>query len=102
MAQAIIWSNPAVDDLEQIVQYIARDSHTYVAAVAGRILDSIDRLADFPGMGRVVPEFEEDAIRELIVYPYRVIYRVGTDRIVIAAIIHGARDLLTATRDREM
>jgi len=50
-------------------------------------------LAAFPRMGHKVPEFDDDDVRELLVYSYRVIYRVEPDRVVIAAITHGKRIL---------
>jgi plasmid stabilization system protein ParE len=48
-------------------------------------------LANFPRAGRKVPEFDDENIRELIVYSYRIIYRLEGDAAVIAAIIHGKR-----------
>jgi plasmid stabilization system protein ParE len=46
-------------------------------------------LANFPRAGRKVPEFDDENIRELIVYSYRIIYRLQEETIVTAAIIHG-------------
>lgn len=50
-------------------------------------------LSRFPRTGRKVPEFDDENIRELIVYSYRVIYRLQEENIVIAAVIHGRRNL---------
>ena len=50
-------------------------------------------LAQFPRSGRKVPEFDDDNVRELIVYSYRLIYRLTSEGILIAAIIHGSRNL---------
>ncbi|HEY2115527.1 MAG TPA: type II toxin-antitoxin system RelE/ParE family toxin [Candidatus Angelobacter sp.] len=44
-------------------------------------------------MGREVPEFQDPELRELLVYSYRIIYRVGTDEVLIASVIHGKRSL---------
>ena len=49
-------------------------------------------LAQFPRLGRKVPEFDDENVRELIVYSYRIIYRLQGD-VIIAAVIHGKRDL---------
>ena len=98
MAHQIIWSRLAARDLEGIVAYISRDSFIYAANAAQKILDSIERLRVFPRIGRIVPEFDDESIRELIVYSYRVIYRVRKGDVVVAAIIHGARDLPNALR----
>jgi addiction module RelE/StbE family toxin len=89
-----------VGDLTKIRSYIARDSDTYAAAFVERIIVAIERLADFPRMGRRVPEIDDESIRELIVDRYRVIYRVRTEAIDIAAVVHGARDLLRAIDER--
>jgi len=48
-------------------------------------------LADFPLAGRKVPEFDDENIRELIAYSYRIIYQVAADEVTIAAVIHGKR-----------
>jgi len=49
--------------------------------------------------GRVVPELGDSALRELLVYDYRLIYRVRRDRIIIRAFLHGARDFSKWRRD---
>ena len=98
----IIWSPTAADDLEQIVEFIARDSERYAAQVAADVIGAVERAADFPGAGRVVPELNDKAIREVFVYSYRIIYRVAADAIHVAAVIHGARDLPNALDNRPL
>ena len=51
-------------------------------------------------MGRIVPEFEDENIRELIVYSYRIIYRVYPKQVTVWAVVHGARLLENALKDR--
>ena len=53
-------------------------------------------LAELPERGRVVPELDEPAVREVFVSRYRVIYEVFEDRVAMLRVIHGRRDLLTA------
>jgi toxin ParE1/3/4 len=79
-------------DLGEIADYIAKDSRRYAAAMVRRIRDGVRSLKRFPKRGAVVPELGNEAIREISVGAYRVIYRL-TDRIAILGIIHGARDL---------
>jgi plasmid stabilization system protein ParE len=74
-----------------IADYIATDSPTYAGAVVKKVVDQTRILSKFPRSGRKVPEFDSEDIRELIVYSYRVIYRIEDDEIVIAAVIHGKR-----------
>lgn len=89
----IDWSDLALDDLDDIVRYIAKDSLYYARKFADRIFATSDRLKDFPYSGRYVPEAENETIREVIIQSYRIIYRTETDRILVLAVIHGSRDL---------
>lgn len=50
------------------------------------------RLKDFPESGRMIPEAEDKALREIIVQGYRVMYRVERDRVLVLAVMHGSRD----------
>jgi toxin ParE1/3/4 len=87
--------------MRQIWEYIALDSRRYATNMLRRIVRSVGRLAEFPNIGRRVPEFgEREEIRELIVQNYRVIYRIGADIISVSAVIHGARDLERALGSR--
>ena len=58
-----------------------------------KVLSQVRILAQFPRSGRKVPEFDDDNVRELIVYSYRVIYRIQENGVVIAAVIHGKRNV---------
>ena len=91
---SIHWTVGAQGDLREIVEYISRDSPTYAAGIADRILAAVRRLRHHPELGRVVPEYEDQAIRELIVGNYRVVYQLRRDRVGVIAVVHGARDLL--------
>ena len=100
MAQRIIWSPDAADDLEQIVKFIRRDSPRYAAGVATEVIEVIEDASVFPRAGRIVPEFDDELLRERRVFNYRIIYRIDQEAIHIAAIIHGARDLRQALGTR--
>lgn len=91
MARSLAWSPEAIEDIESIATYIARDSLWYAKAVASRIVEAAETIPEFPEMGRVVPEIGEPSIRERFVYSYRVIYRVEPERVLVAAVIHGSR-----------
>jgi len=93
MDYRVTWSPEALDDVEAIAEYIERDSPAYARAVVQKILASIRKLVTFPQSGRVVPELDDDAIREVFVYSYRVIYRVRDQRVLVAAVVHGKRML---------
>jgi len=88
----IAWSEPALADLDAIHDYIARDSPPYAERFVQRLIEAADPLMDFPELGRVVPE-GDGRHREVMVAPYRIIYRVANNEIFVVTVIHGARDL---------
>jgi toxin ParE1/3/4 len=72
----IVWTEPAVEDLRELHAYIARDSEVYASGFVERIILVAERLADHPQVGRVVPEKNDDNVRELLYQQYRIIYRI--------------------------
>ena len=95
MAYKLIWSPAARDDLHDIVVFIARDNPNRAMSFGYELVSETDRLKDFPESGRVVPEYRNDNIREIVFRPYRLVYRVDRERAVceIARIWHSARGL---------
>ncbi len=93
MDSAIAWSPEALEDVEAIADYIARDSVFYAAAIVEQIINTTRTLPDFPKIGRRVPELNNETIRERFVYSYRLIYQLRPDDILIIAVIHGKRQL---------
>lgn len=68
--------------------------------MVARIVGSARRLGEFPHIGHTVPEWDHESVRELVVYRYRLIYRVVADQVSILAVIHGARELPEDIPDR--
>jgi toxin ParE1/3/4 len=93
MAHRVAWSRRALRDLEAIAEYIAADSPAFASIVVKKVVNQTKMLAQFPRSGRKVPEFDSEDTRELIVYCYRIIYRLQEQEVVIAAVIHGKRIL---------
>jgi addiction module RelE/StbE family toxin len=91
----IDWTEPALKDIEDINDFVSRDSEYYARKLIGNIFDSVEKLADFPRIGHKVFEIEEDEVREIFCHPYRIFYRVEKDCILILSIIHGAREIKT-------
>ena len=89
----IVWSKLAYKDIDQIHEYISKDSHFYARKTIEIIIARVESLEEFPESGRVVPEFENPDIRELIENNYRIVYRFVKPTITILRIHHGARDL---------
>jgi toxin ParE1/3/4 len=93
VACRVVWSPRAARDLESITDYIRADSPAYAGTVLKSIVHQTRILARFPQAGRMVPEFDDENMRELIVYSYRIIYRLGQGEALIVAVIHGKRVL---------
>ena len=87
----IKWSPQAIRDVESIRDYIAQDSRRYAELTVGRLLASVERLHAFPQSGRVVPERGNPEIREVIVGPFRVVYRYRAGVVEIATEFRGSR-----------
>ena len=88
----VIWSPAALDDVDAIAGYIARDSVDQAALFATRLIEATDRLPEFPMSGRVIPEIGDPSCREIFVGPYRIMYRIEEDDVWITGIVHGARN----------
>ncbi len=93
MAFKIIWSEQARDDLQSIVLFIAQDNPPVAESFGCMLMSKLDVLAQFPQLGRVVPEENDETIREIVFRPYRIIYKVLAEKqiVAIARVWHGAR-----------
>jgi plasmid stabilization system protein ParE len=86
------WTRRALDDLDGIRWFIARDSVGSASLVVNRLVAAAERLGSFPELGRVVPEFGRADVRELIRRPYRIVYRlVEEDELHVIAVHHSAQ-----------
>ena len=87
----IIWTEKAEKQLHQIFEYIASDSSLYAHRTVGQIIKQAESISSHPQKGRKVPEYEREDIREVFHHPYRIIYLLKDQIIVILSVIHGAR-----------
>jgi len=87
------WSPLAVQRVVEIAKYIAMDKPTVANDWAIEIFDFVEKLIDFPQLGRVVPEINDKNYREIIKGNYRIIYRVGLNNISILTVRHGKQIL---------
>jgi plasmid stabilization system protein ParE len=87
----LIWSPRSVADLEGIREHIATGSDLYAGLVVARLVAAPDRLRQFPQVGRIVPELGEPSLRELIVRPYRLVYRLRGEVVEVVTVFHAAR-----------
>jgi toxin ParE1/3/4 len=86
------WSKPSKEDLRQIYEFIAKDSTYYAQKVISAIVEKSEALKIFPYMGRIVPERNEEKMREILVYSYRMIYQINFENIEILALVHSKKD----------
>ena len=89
----VAWADEAKAHLAGIYQYIQRDAPFYATQTIDKLTRRVDQLIDHPRSGRVVPKYDDENLRELIMRPYRLIYRIKPDRIDIIAVFHGAQQL---------
>ena len=89
----VVWSETALTAVRQITEYIARDSERAALIFAEEILDLPANLRAFPRIGRIVPEFQRDNVRELIHGNYRLLYLIKGETCLISTVIHSKRDL---------
>ncbi len=92
----IKWAESAINDIENIIDYIKKDSELYAERVGISIVKAIEKLTIFPEMGRCVNEAKDENIREIIFQNYRIIYLINDnkyDQIIIVTIFHCGRDM---------
>lgn len=90
------WAGSAVRDLERIVAYIAADSPVRAGGTLAQIKEAATELHQHPNRGRCVPELQAQGIvlyRELVVPPWRIVYRVGETSVVVLAVFDSRQNI---------
>ena len=87
------WSNDALSDLDAISEYISQDSPVNAKKFVQEIFQKVEDLSKFPHMGRVVPDQDNEHLREILHGYYRIIYEVKNGNVEILIVIHGSRML---------
>jgi plasmid stabilization system protein ParE len=87
------FSERAASQIEEVVRFIAVDKPGAARNWAESVRQSVMKLADFPYIGRIVPEFSDDTLRELLHGEYRIVYRVDekVSRVVVISLYHARR-----------
>jgi toxin ParE1/3/4 len=96
MARKVKWTESAWNDIEEVFDYIAKDSSFKASSFIQEVRDSANSLDYLAERGRMVPEFNDSTFRELFIRKYRLIYQIKDETVFIVAFIHGSRDLLSA------
>jgi len=87
----VIWTREAVEDVEAIKAYVARDSVRYASLLVEQIVAAVGRLESFPESGRVVPEVGDESLREVIHGAYRIVCRIQAESVQVVTVHHAAR-----------
>ena len=100
MSAKIRFTESALGDLEGIRAWYSEQGVGDVGArLVGDIIERIEHLADNPDMGRVVPEFGQNALRELVHPPFRIVYRRDSGVVRIVRVWRGERQLRLAVNE---
>jgi plasmid stabilization system protein ParE len=92
----IIWAVVAENDLKEIVEYIATDSPANALKLLKKIKQKASSLHTLPERGRIVPELQDQGIliyRELIIAPWRIIYRLSEMKIYVLSVLDGRQNV---------
>ncbi len=95
MAFELIWSPTARLDLWDTLSYISKSDPQAARDFGSHLFDSVEQLRHFPESGRMVPEFDDPDIREIVRKPCRIVYRVrhSEQLVEIVRIWHAARGI---------
>jgi plasmid stabilization system protein ParE len=93
------WTDSAIDDLNDIGEFIARDSEKYAQITVNKLFDYADILEIYPLSGKSVPEFEDDSIRELIKGNYKIVYQIINDNRIDILTVHNCARLIENAYD---
>lgn len=88
----VTWSDHAKADLRHIHDFIAAGSRHYAKTVTQGIVDKTMRLSELPRIGKVVPELDDEDIREVHMYSYRILYEIKADHTHVLAVVHKRQD----------
>jgi len=94
VAREVVWAPRARSDARLALDYIQKDSPEAAKRFASALTAAARSLAELSERGRVVPELDDPAVRELLLSRYRVVYEVFPDRVAILRIVHASRDFL--------
>ncbi len=89
----IVWTSNALADLSEIGVYIATNSTKYAELTVSKLYHKVEILLTHPRVGRIVPETEQENLRELIEGNFRIIYEIVNDNIFILTVHHSSRIL---------
>lgn len=94
----VVWTESAIQDLNDIAEYIAKDSVRYAEVATEELFYSTDILETYPKSGLKVPEFNNESIRQLIRGNYRIVYKIVIPQRVDILTVHNCARLIWNTK----
>lgn len=89
----VIWTEPALQELNAIAEYIALDNSAAASHLVQEVFDKTECLEDFPQSGRIPPELPNSVYREVVVPPCRIFYREDEQRVLVLYVMREERQL---------
>ncbi|KMQ75555.1 type II toxin-antitoxin system RelE/ParE family toxin [Marinobacter subterrani] len=89
----VVWTEPALQELDAIAEYIALDNPTAASHLVQEVFDKTGRLQDFPQSGRIPPELPNSVYREVVIPPCRIFYREDEQRVLVLFVMREEREL---------
>lgn len=89
----IVWTEPALNDLEEIANYIALDKLSAAQHLVQKIFDRVELLSQSPKSGRKVPELSRSKCKEVIIGPCRIFYRFSDDTVYVLHVMRAEREM---------
>ena len=87
----VIWTEPALQELDAIAEYIVLDDPAAASLLVKTVLDKTKRLQDFPRSGRIPPELPNSVYREIVVPPCRIFYRLDDTQVFLLFVLREER-----------
>lgn len=89
----VIWTKQSVIQLNKYADFIAEDNVLAAEKWVLNLLGKTDQLSNLPQSGRIVPEYNDLNIREIIEGDYRLIYRIKGEKVYVQSVRHSRQDL---------
>ncbi|MEX1215000.1 type II toxin-antitoxin system RelE/ParE family toxin [Saccharospirillum sp.] len=89
----VIWTEPALQELDAIAEYIALDNPVAASHLVRAVFDKTERLENFPQSGRIPPELPNSVYREVVIPPCRIFYREDEKRVLVLYVMREERQL---------
>lgn len=86
----VTWTEEAIDSFDEVCDFMAVRSERAAERFSAAAVDAVQQINEFPESGRMVPEHQNPRLREILLYRYRLIYRLSSDGIIIEAFLHAS------------